>query len=159
MTAIPLCLFLYWIASFASTSETSAPSSESARTCTQKCRCHAGGTSDYHKIINTWFQFTLWTLMKTWPLVGWPPVVELHGIRAYHLHHLHFSLYPQLIEEGGKVFLHLNAVVVHLGHRENAHFTFPPNLKSEWEWMKDVIIGSVSFFVCLEIPRLSRSLW
>lgn len=50
---------------------------------------------------------------------------------SHHLDHLHLSLDPQLVEESGQVLLHLYAVVVHLGHGKNAHFTLPPHLKGK----------------------------
>lgn len=48
---------------------------------------------------------------------------------SHHLHHLHHSIDAQMIEEGDEVFLHLDAVIVHLSHSENAHLALPPNLQ------------------------------
>lgn len=48
----------------------------------------------------------------------------------YHLHHFHCGVYAQVIQEGRQVLLHLDAVVVHLGHSEDAHLALPPNLQN-----------------------------
>lgn len=50
------------------------------------------------------------------------------GQASHHLHYLHLSINAQVIEEGDEVFLHLNAVVVHLSHSENAHLALSPHL-------------------------------
>lgn len=47
---------------------------------------------------------------------------------SHHLHHLHLSIDAQVIEEDDEVFLHLDAVIVHLSHSENAYLALPPHL-------------------------------
>ena len=54
----------------------------------------------------------------------------IHAV-PHHLHDLHRSVDAEVIEEGDEVFLHLDTVVVHLGHRENAHLAFPPHLSPQ----------------------------
>lgn len=48
---------------------------------------------------------------------------------SHHFHHLHRSIDAQVIEEGDEVFLHLDAVVIHLSDSENAHLALPPHLQ------------------------------
>lgn len=49
--------------------------------------------------------------------------------RSYHFHNFHHGIDAEVIEECGQVLLHLDAVVVHLGHGEDAHLALPPNLR------------------------------
>lgn len=50
--------------------------------------------------------------------------------RPHHLHHLHLRADAQVVQEHLQVLLHLDAVVVHLGHREDAHPALPPHLET-----------------------------
>ena len=47
---------------------------------------------------------------------------------SYHLHHFNHGVDTEVVQEGGQVLLHLDAVVVKLGHGEDAHLAFPPHL-------------------------------
>lgn len=38
-----------------------------------------------------------------------------------------------MVKKHLQVFLHLDGVVVHLGHREDAHFTLPPHLQRQYQ--------------------------
>lgn len=49
--------------------------------------------------------------------------------RSYHFHDFHHGVNAEVIEECCQVLLHLDAVVVHLGHGEDAHLALPPNLR------------------------------
>lgn len=49
----------------------------------------------------------------------------------HHFNHLNLSIEAQVIEECHQVFLHLNAVVVHLSHSEDTHLALPPHLQLE----------------------------
>lgn len=60
-----------------------------------------------------------------------------HDVTTHHLHHLHLSVQPEVIEEHLQVFLHLDAVVVHLSHREDAHLAFPPHLRDTKHFKAD----------------------
>lgn len=51
--------------------------------------------------------------------------------RTYHLHHLHLCIQAQVVEEHLEIFLHLDGVVVHLGHREDSHLALPPHLQRQ----------------------------
>ena len=50
---------------------------------------------------------------------------------THHLHHLHLGVQPQVVQEHLQVLLHLDGVVVHLGHGEDAHLALPPHLSGE----------------------------
>lgn len=52
----------------------------------------------------------------------------IRDIFSYHLYDLDFSLYAQVVEEGGQVLFHLNGVILHLSHSEDAHPALTPNL-------------------------------
>ena len=52
-------------------------------------------------------------------------------MESYHFHHFNLGIDTQVVQEGGQVFLHLDAVVVHLGHGEDAHPALPPHLLVE----------------------------
>ena len=91
-----------------------------------------------------------------------------HALRGqtHHLHHLHLSLDPQLVEEGGQVLFHLDAVVVHLGHREDAHVALPPYLEHKntfrilsWEsfWMLLKYVCFMFFLKKTEFRYSSKS--
>lgn len=47
---------------------------------------------------------------------------------THHLHHLHLSTDPEVVQEHLQVLLHLDAVIVHLGYSEDAHPALPPHL-------------------------------
>lgn len=51
--------------------------------------------------------------------------------RTHHLHHLHLCIQAQVVEEHLEIFLHLDRVVVHLGHREDSHLALPPHLQRQ----------------------------
>lgn len=53
-------------------------------------------------------------------------------IQAHHFYNFHHGINTEVIEECGQVLLHLDAVVVHLGHGEDAHLALPPNLSSKY---------------------------
>ncbi|TNN76500.1 hypothetical protein EYF80_013365 [Liparis tanakae] len=48
--------------------------------------------------------------------------------KTHHFYDFHHGVDTEVIEERGQVFLHLDAVVVQLGHGEDAHLALPPNL-------------------------------
>lgn len=48
---------------------------------------------------------------------------------THHLHHLHLCIQAQVVEEHLKVLLHLDRVVIHLGHSEDSHLALPPHLQ------------------------------
>lgn len=50
---------------------------------------------------------------------------------SHHLHHFYFCIQSQVVKEHLEVFLHLNAVVIHLGHSEDTHLRLPPHLDEE----------------------------
>lgn len=50
-------------------------------------------------------------------------------LSIHHFYNFHFCIQPQMIEEHLEVFLHLDAVVIHLSHSEDPHLTLPPNLE------------------------------
>lgn len=47
---------------------------------------------------------------------------------SHHLNHFHYGVNAQVIEEGDEVFLHLDAVVIHLSYSENTDLALPPHL-------------------------------
>lgn len=51
---------------------------------------------------------------------------------AHHLHHLYLGADAEVVQEHLQVLLHLDAVVILLGHREDAHAAFPPHLGAGW---------------------------
>lgn len=51
--------------------------------------------------------------------------------KIHHFNNFHHSINTEVIEECSQVLLHLDAVVVHLGHSEDAHLALPPNLRSK----------------------------
>lgn len=65
----------------------------------------------------------IWVLPFTWIKLAVKQRV------VYHLHDLHVSIDPQVVEERGQVFLHLDGVVFHLSHGEDAHGALPPHLR------------------------------
>lgn len=50
---------------------------------------------------------------------------------SHHFYDLHHSINTEMIEECGQVLFHLDTVIVQLGHSEDAHLAFPPNLRSK----------------------------
>lgn len=109
------------------TSEISAPSLASSHRWRLRCHCRAGGKQ---KIRCQW-------------------AVATSGIykdrvtgETHHLHHFHLRIQAQMVQKHLEVFLHLNGVVIHLGHCEDSHLTLPPYLQrqningnvSEWNW-------------------------
>lgn len=51
-------------------------------------------------------------------------------MKTHHFNNFYHGLNTEVIEECGEVLFHLDAVVVHLGHGEDAHLALPPNLRS-----------------------------
>lgn len=52
-----------------------------------------------------------------------------------------------MVEERGQVLFHLDAVVVHLGHGEDAHLALPPNLSST-NTTADIRVHYCSIILC-----------
>ncbi len=50
--------------------------------------------------------------------------------KTHHFYNFHHGVNAEMIEECGQVLFHLDAVVVHLGHGEDAHLALPPNLSN-----------------------------
>lgn len=44
-----------------------------------------------------------------------------------------------MVEKHLEVFLHLYGVVVHLGHREDSHFTLPPYLQRQGVYQNQLL--------------------
>lgn len=56
---------------------------------------------------------------------------------THHFNDFNFGFDAQMIEEHFEVFLHLNGIVFHLGHGEDAHFTiFPRTMLFQQEWQQ-----------------------
>lgn len=53
--------------------------------------------------------------------------------KPYHLNYFHLSLNAQMIEKGCQVLLHLDGVILHLGHCEDSHSALAPNLRREYQ--------------------------
>lgn len=50
--------------------------------------------------------------------------------RTHHFYNFDHGVNTEVVEECGQVLFHLDAVVVHLGHSEDAHLALPPDLSS-----------------------------
>lgn len=56
-------------------------------------------------------------------------VVTVSYLWIHHFYNFYFCIKPQMVEEHLEVFLHLDAVVIHLSHSEDPHLTLPPHLE------------------------------
>lgn len=79
--------------------------------------------------------------------------------RTHHLHHLHLCIQAQLVEEHLEIFLHLDRVVVHLGHREDSHLALPPHLqrqdvrRSRRLFSKMIFVFRLDYFLITKICK------
>lgn len=62
---------------------------------------------------------------------------------THHFHNLHFRLNAQMVEEGLQVLLHLDWVVLHLRHSEDAQLAILPCAvltEEEWQQHKETAV-------------------
>lgn len=57
---------------------------------------------------------------------------------AYHFNNLDFSVQPKVIQEHLKVFLHLDAVIIHLSYGKDTHLTLSPYLSADKQKQEEV---------------------
>lgn len=121
-----------WLDAFVSGSETFVPWQVSSHRCTLKCHCQTVKVKKEKKANLTKDQSDSGpnqTRCQKQPSTC--IYYDLYYDSSHHLHHLHLSIDTQVIEEGYEVFLHLDAVVVHLSHGENAHLALSPHLQDK----------------------------
>lgn len=130
---LPLSPFHSWSDAFVWGSVIAAPLSVSSHR--YRLRCHRHAVNDKHTSHE--IHVLLWNngiLQETncsfRPLLA-GFVCELRICArqiSHHLNHFHYGVDAQVIEEGEEVFLHLDAVVIHLSYSENTHLALPPHL-------------------------------